>query len=162
MFSLDENPFSIASAPAQGPDIQFLIKEQGDSTRRTGQIAVGSRAWLEAPHGHLTTEKHADAPGIALIAGGVGLAPLMGILRELHATKDTRPTALVYGNRHAGQICFAAELDMLARDHGTEITHALSEPPRGWTGETGRISPELVHRLFDDPSRRDISRPQSA
>jgi len=48
-------------------------------------------AWEQ---GHLTHEGHADAPGIALIAGGVGIAPLLGILRELSATGDTRATAL--------------------------------------------------------------------
>lgn len=155
VFSLDENPFSIASAPSAGPEVEFLIKEQGDSTRRTGEIAPGTRAWLEAPHGHLIVDKHPDAAGIALIAGGVGLAPLMGILRELHATGDTRPTALIYGNRHAGQIAYGPELDRLARDHGTELVHVLSEPPAGWTGETGLITPDLLRRQFDRPERRD-------
>lgn len=155
VFSLDENPFSIASAPSQGPEVEFLIKEQGDFTRTIGQIKPGTRAWLEAPHGHLTTDRHADAPGIALIAGGVGLAPLMGILRELHASNDPLPTVLVYGNRHAGQIAYAGELETIAREHGTEVVHVLSEPPEGWSGESGMITPELLGRLFGGQERRD-------
>ena len=155
VFSLDENPFSIASAPSAGREVQFLIKEQGDGTRLTGQIAPGTRAWLEAPHGHLTLSAHDDAPGVALIAGGVGLAPLMGILRELKATGDTRPTVLIYGNRHAGQIAFREELEELSRTHGTELVHVLSEPPDGWTGETGMVSPSLLKQHFDRDDRRD-------
>ena len=155
IFSLDENPFSIASAPSAGPEIQFLIKELGDFTRTVGRIAPGTRAWLEAPHGHLTVNGHADAPGIALIAGGVGLAPLMGILRELAATGDLRSSVLLYGNRHAGQIAFAEELEALARNHGTEVVHILSEPPPGWTGETGMVTPDLLRRQFGTPDRRD-------
>jgi len=154
VFSLDENPFSIASAPSRGAEVEFLIKEQGDFTRSIGRIAPGTRAWLEAPHGHLTIEPHGDAPGIALIAGGVGLAPLVGILRELYVAKDPRPTVLVYGNRHAGQIAYAAELRELAREHGTKVVHVLSEPPRGWAGETGMISPDLLRRLFGGDERR--------
>lgn len=155
VFSLDENPFSIASAPSAGREVQFLIKELGDFTATIGQIEPGRRAWLEAPHGHLTPDRHPDAPGIALIAGGVGLAPLIGILRERKATGDTRPAVLLYGNRHAGQIAFGAELDDMARDPGTEVVHILSEPPEGWTGETGYVTPELLGRHFGSTDRRD-------
>ena len=110
---------------------------------------------MEAPHGHLTIEAHNDAKGIALIAGGVGLAPLIGILRELNAKGDRRPTSLVYGNRHTGQIAFKEELATLERTHGTEITHVLHEPPDDWKGETGYITPDLLRRLFDTPDRRE-------
>ena len=153
--SLNENPFSIASAPSAGPDVQFLIKELGDFTSTIGQVELGTRAWLEAPHGHLTVGGHPNAKGVALIAGGVGLAPLMGILRELYATGDTRPTVLLYGNRHVGQIAFAEELKELSRTHGTEVVHILSEPPEGWTGETGYVTPELLRRTFGTPQHHD-------
>ncbi|MCZ7675368.1 MAG: hypothetical protein M5U35_05150 [Roseovarius sp.] len=94
-------------------------------------------------------------PGIALIAGGVGLAPLMGILRERHTIRDPRPTVLVYGNRHAGQIAYAGELETIAREHGTEVVHVLSEPPEDWDGETGMITPDLIRRHFGGDERRD-------
>ena len=154
VFSLNENPFSISSAPSAGRDLEFIVKELGDFTRTIGQVPPGSRAWVEGPHGHLTHEGHDDAPGIALIAGGVGIAPLLGILRELAATGDTRPTALLYGNRSEAQIVARAELDHLADTHGTEVVHVLSEPPEGWTGATGMIDAALLRRHFGDPARR--------
>ena len=52
-FGFRENPFSIASAPSAGREVQFLIKELGDFTATIGQVEPGTRAWLEAPHGHL-------------------------------------------------------------------------------------------------------------
>lgn len=152
-FGLAENPFSIASAPAAGPDLSFLIKELGDSTSQLGKLHPGTRAYVDAPHGSLTIANRPE-PGIALIAGGVGLAPMMGILRELAATNDPRPAALVYGNRHAGQIACRDELESYAAK-GTEITHVLSEPGPDWTGETGLISADLIRRLFDAPERRN-------
>ncbi|MEL7256631.1 MAG: ferric reductase-like transmembrane domain-containing protein [Pseudomonadota bacterium] len=154
-FSLDENPFTISSAPSAGSDVQFLIKELGDFTRTMDQVQPGTRAWLEAPHGHLTLDRHTDATGIALIAGGVGLAPMISILREMRATGDTRPTVLSYGNRHEGQIAFDEELKEFEATHGTEVIHILSEPPPGWQGETGYVTPELLCRHFDTPERRD-------
>ncbi len=146
-FSLQENPFSISSSPASGSEVGFIIKEQGDFTRTIGQVQPGSRAYLDGPHGHLTIKDH-PAPGIALIAGGVGIAPLLSILRDLRATRDTRPTTLLYGNRSEDQIVYPDELESLARDHGTHLIHVLSEPPEDWSGETGMVSPDLLRAEF--------------
>jgi predicted ferric reductase len=152
-FGLRENPFSISSAPSAGPEISFVIKEMGDFTRTLGQVKPGSRAYLDGPHGHLTVTDH-KAPGIALIAGGVGIAPIMGILRELHATGDPRPTALIYGNRSEAQIACRDELEALARAHGTRLSHVLCEPPASMACELGLITPEILHAHFGDAEHR--------
>ena len=155
VFSLDENPFSISSAPSAGPELEFIIKELGDFTDRIGETPVGAHAWVEAPHGSLTHDRHPEARGIALIAGGVGIAPLLGILRELHCSGDPRPTVLLYGNRTADQIVNPDELGQLAQEHETEIVHVLSEPPDGWTGATGMIDAKLLHQHFGTKDHQD-------
>lgn len=152
-FSLHENPFSIASAPASGPRLGFIIKELGDFTRSVGRIEPGTRAYMDGPHGNLVVSGRSE-PGIALIAGGVGIAPLLGILRQLRLENDARPTTLVYGNRVEQQIVCREELDTLAREHGTRVVHVLSEPPKGWTGETGLVDAALIARLFAAPETR--------
>lgn len=151
--SLNENPFSIASAPASGNKLQFVIKELGDFTRSLGQIAPGTRAYVDGPHGNMVVEGRA-APGIALIAGGVGIAPILGILRQLRLAADTRPTLLLYGNRRADQIVCRDELDSLTRDHGTRIVHALYEPPAGWQGHHGMCDAALIQQECDHPEMR--------
>ncbi len=90
-----------------------------------------------------------------LIAGGVGIAPLIGILRELAATGDPRPTVLLYGNRTEAQIVCREELQRLSETHGTEVVHVLSEPPDGWSGDTGMIDKALLRRHFGTKARRD-------
>ena len=77
-----------------------------------------------------------------MIAGGVGLAPLLGILRQLRLTGDPRKVKLVYGNRSADQIAYRDELG--AKD----VTLVLSEPPDDWQGETGFIDGPLLDRVF--------------
>ncbi|MGF1594614.1 MAG: ferric reductase-like transmembrane domain-containing protein [Kiloniellaceae bacterium] len=156
-FSLRENPFSISSAPGGGANLQFIIKELGDFTRGIGAIAPGTRAYVDGPHGTLVAADD-GATGIALIAGGVGVAPLLGILRQLHHDADPRPTVLVYGNRVAEQIACREELEALARDHGTRVVHALSEPPAGWTGAVGMVDDALIREVFaaaDAPDAAD-------
>ncbi len=147
-FSLHENPFSISSAPATGERVEFVIKELGDFTRSLGSIRPGSRAWIDGPHGGLAVPGP-GAPGIGLIAGGVGIAPLISILRQLRASGDNRPIALLYGNRLETQIVYREELDRLASETPTTVCHVLSEPPAGWAGLTGQIGPSAIAQTFD-------------
>jgi predicted ferric reductase len=140
-FSLKEHPFSICSAPAHGPQVSFMIKELGDFTRTIGQIEPGTRAYLDGPFGSLSVEGRTE-PGLALIAGGVGIAPLLSILRQLRATSDSRRVKILYGNRREDQIAWREELDR------EDTTYVLSEPPADWAGESGRINPALLDRSF--------------
>ncbi|MFT6104826.1 MAG: putative ferric reductase [Paracoccaceae bacterium] len=140
-FSIQENPFSICSAPAAGPDVSFMIKELGDFTRTIGGVKSGTIAYLDGPYGSLTVEGRTEA-GIALIGGGVGLAPLLGILRQMRLCADPRKVKLVYGNRSPDQIACRGELA------DQDVTFVVSEPTPDWQGETGLIDPALIDRIF--------------
>ncbi|WP_170122126.1 ferredoxin reductase family protein [Breoghania corrubedonensis] len=143
-FSLRENPFSISSAPANRRRISFLIKEVGDFTRTLGAVRPGTIAYLDGPHGHLTIAARKE-PGVVLIAGGVGLAPLMAIARQARASGDPRPFVLLYGNRSERQIACRGELDAMARDMASfTVVHVLSEPPPGWQGARGLVTREVI------------------
>lgn len=146
-FSLHENPFSISSAPAQRPAVQFVIKEVGDFTRRIGKAAPGTVAYLDGAHGNLTL-KGREGKGIALIAGGVGIAPLLAIARQLRAESDPRPLVLLYGNRVTEQIVYRAELNALGRRANTQVIHVVSEPRRGWKGLTGQVDRATIAKVF--------------
>ena len=142
-FSVREHPFSIASAPTDGKALRFLIKEVGDFTRQIGTLPLGARAFVDGPHGALCLEGRQE-PGIFMIAGGAGLAPMLSLLRDAAARGETRPITLLYGNRHQGQIMAAAELDGLAQRLQLDLHHVLQEPPPRWTGLAGMMTPALI------------------
>ncbi|MEE2764714.1 MAG: ferredoxin reductase family protein [Pseudomonadota bacterium] len=147
-FSLHEHPFSICSAPGTGPDISFMIKELGDFTRTVGRIPTGTLAYLDGPYGNLSIEGRTE-PGVALIAGGVGLAPLLGILRQMQDTGDSRQVKVIYGNRMVDQIAFRDELDAV------DTVHVLQEPADDWAGESGLIDAALIDRVFSEQQIKD-------
>jgi predicted ferric reductase len=135
---ITEHPFSIASAPGQLPRLQFLVKEAGDFTRCIGRVAPGTAAYVDGPYGDLTLTGRSGA-GIVLIAGGVGIAPILGLARELAATHDPRPLTIVYADRTAAQLAARAELEVMARAPGRELHLVLDEPPADWSGLRGRL-----------------------
>lgn len=146
-FSLHENPFSISSAPGDDAGMQFVIKQAGDFTSQIGAVAPGTTAFLDGPHGNLTLQGR-TGKGIALIAGGVGVVPLLSIARQLDKNGDPRPLVLLYGNRLADQIVYEDELAVLARKDNWNVRFVLSEAEPGWSGLTGMIDRATLDDAF--------------
>ena len=136
-YSMHEHPFSITSAPSDGHDLNFLIKELGDFTSTMNQISLGTKAYVNGPYGHLTVGGRSE-PGIVMIAGGVGIAPMLGIIRELRQSRDPRLIHLIYGNRLSNQIVNKDELDVI------EPIYVISEPDEHWHGQSGVIDSQLL------------------
>jgi predicted ferric reductase len=146
-----DNPFSISSAPDELPQVRFLIKERGDTTSRIGKLAPGAIVYLDAPHGNFTLEgRQGDA--IYLFAGGIGIAPVIGILRDLAARGDKRPISLVYGARNPRQHTYANEIRQLQDVLDLKVFLSVDEPPPDWDGGVGEIDAETVRRHLPAPA----------
>ncbi|HEU6446338.1 MAG TPA: hypothetical protein VFL61_14895 [Gaiellaceae bacterium] len=148
-FSLEQHPFSISSSARRPERLEFTIKELGDFTSRIGEVPVGTRAYVDGPYGSLVLPREPDA-GLMLVAGGIGITPLMSMLRTLRDERDRRSIVLVYANDEAADFAFAGELEQMA-DGGAldlRVVHVLAEPPADWTGETGVITRELLARYL--------------
>jgi predicted ferric reductase len=140
---LFDHPFSIASAPSTGSDLTFIIKESGDFTGRIGTIPVGTKVGLDAPHGSFVFDE-TSGEALLLVAGGVGIAPILAILRELAARGDRRPVRLIYaGARPQGMI--APERIMLeAGGLDLKAIFLAEEAGPNWPYGRGRMTPAVV------------------
>ena len=147
-FAITEHPFSISSCPAARPRLGFTIKEAGDFTNTIGTLKPGARAFINGPHGNLILSGR-TVQGLTLIAGGVGIAPIMSILRQLRAERDPRPVKLVYGNRLAEQILYRSELDNMVQNLWLDLHLVLSEPPPFWDGPVGSLDEPVLAQLLD-------------
>jgi predicted ferric reductase len=152
-FGLSEHPFSISSAPAQRPRIAFTIKESGDFTARIGDIPIAATAYLAGPHGNFTLAR--GGPGaIVFVAGGVGLAPIISMLRQLAAERYPHPVSLIYGNRQETQILYRDEIERMSHVLNLETHLVLSEPQPGWQGGVGELTPDVLKRCLGADSPR--------
>ncbi|MDP7078768.1 MAG: ferric reductase-like transmembrane domain-containing protein [Candidatus Undinarchaeales archaeon] len=123
---VEEHPFTIASAPG-GDTISFSIKESGDFTALLGKVERRDMAHVEGPYGVFSNR---SMPGpFVLIAGGIGITPLMSMLRAMHKEGDTQPqTLLLYANRTQGDIAFLGELAAIERGSDwLRVVHVLSK-----------------------------------
>jgi predicted ferric reductase len=152
-----DNPFSISSAANASGELNFLIKEVGDFTASVPNTSVGTAAFLDGPHGHFQIPEHAKS--IVMIAGGIGIAPFVGLLQELAHKSDPRPVRLITGNRLPEQAIELSKLvDMSTLQDFKEI-QVLGEPRPDWKGLTGQLDYQTLERILGDeaiaPLRND-------
>lgn len=93
--SLQQHPFSFASSALSPHRLEFAIKELSDFTRTIGQVPPGSRAYLEGPFGAFDIDANTSDQTV-FIAGGIGITPIMSMLRTLRDRGDRRPLVLIY------------------------------------------------------------------
>jgi ferredoxin-NADP reductase len=110
---------------------------------------VGQRLYLDGPYGAFTIGNPADMH--VLIAGGVGITPMMSMIRTLADRGDTRPVILLYGSKDWESITFREALEAAKARLNLTVVHVLSDPPPGWTGEQGRITAEVFRRHLPPP-----------
>jgi predicted ferric reductase len=149
-FKITGHPFSFSSsAEAAEGRVDITIRNLGDFTSRIGEIKVGERVYLDGPYGHFTIGNPADMH--VLIAGGVGVTPMVSMLRTLADRGDKRPVVLLYGSKDWDSITFREELEALEARLDLKVVHVLANPPAGWTGEKGYIDAEMFRRYLPPP-----------
>jgi predicted ferric reductase len=147
-FAGAEHPFSFSGSAEARSELSFTIKELGDFTGTIGSVRVGELAYVDGPYGAFTPDRHPEASGWVLIAGGVGLAPMMSILRTFADRGERRPVLLVCAHRTDASRLFVAELQALERRLSLTVVPVLEEPPAGWAGECGRVTVDLLRRVW--------------
>lgn len=154
-WGLREHPFSIASAPGDGRALRFVIKANGDFTSRIGEISAGERAWVDGPYGRFGDVSD-DEEALVFLAGGVGLAPILGLLRERLHAGDTRPMRLLHACRLQRDMVLEGELDELARGLDLEVVRVVDEEDRAPGTQAGPIDRTLLERCLPEVERRRI------
>jgi predicted ferric reductase len=151
-FKITSHPFSFSSSAAVADGgVEMTIRNLGDLTSRIQEVPVGRRVYIDGPYGAFTIGNPADMH--VLIAGGVGITPMMSMIRTLADRGDPRPIILIYGSRDWESITFREELEALEARLELKVIHVLLNPPAGWKGEKGFIDAELMMRHLPPPYR---------
>jgi phthalate 4,5-dioxygenase reductase subunit len=111
--------YSLCNNPSERHRYQIAVKlepeSRGGSRSMVEQVSAGDMIRVDEPGNDFPL---ADAPDYLLIAGGIGITPILAMARKL--TDDGKPFRMVYCSRSADQAAF---LDVLGSgDLKGEIT----------------------------------------
>jgi len=144
--SSESHPFTIASSPASPNAMEFIIGRSGDWTQYMDRIQEGEPAVLDGPYGNFSHLMLEDNAPLILIAGGIGITPMLSMMRHMDATNDRRKIILVWSNRRHGDLFSADELIRMKMNHPWLSVHLH------FTDEPGaeRLNTEQLHHFIGD------------
>lgn len=144
----EEHPFTIASEPGRAEGLCLIIRCAGDWTRRVGHILKGDTVFVEGPYGHFSPEAHVPASTLTFIAAGVGITPVLSVLRALSEKDDPRKMTLIWCNRTRDDLVHPEELRRLERHlPGLKATYLFSRENEPG-GSPQRLGPEHLTQLI--------------
>lgn len=152
--------YTIASSAAQRDYVEVTIKreELGVVSRYLhDRVAPGDLLQIAAPQGRFTFSG-TDADSIVLIGAGVGITPLMCIVRTLTDRGWNKDIFLLFACRTSGDFVFREELEHLQRRHPNLHVVATMTRAEGtvWMGPKGRLTKELIAQSVPDISTRRV------
>lgn len=146
--TITDNPFSFASSPVSLPEMRFLIRKAGDMTGSIASLEPGARIAVDGPHGSFTLAEAGDGP-IVLIAGGIGIAPVLSILRHLIATGDPRPIRVLVTAKTPADHVAHDEIEAMRLGRDMKSLFLVKDNVRPGF-EIGRCEGEFVERMLSD------------
>jgi len=146
--------YSITSSPTIEGEIELTVRENGENpvTRFLHEGAgVGDTIYLDGGHGDFHYgRKMGDS--LVLIAGGIGITPLMSILSYVDMRCSGVRATLIYSAKKPSEFVFKERLEEMARRNGDisclfTITQPGEEP---WEGHTGRVDAGMLQEIGVD------------
>ncbi|MBI4604872.1 MAG: 4Fe-4S dicluster domain-containing protein [Planctomycetes bacterium] len=141
-----EVPISISGW--DGTAVEHTIRAVGPVTRQLAALRPGQELGMRGPYGSSWPVDEAKGCPAWVVAGGLGLAPLRPLVRELIGRPEDFPEVrLIGGSRTPGDILFVREiLGWIGRRNlQTHLTVDRAGPD--WRGSIG-----VVTQLLDDAS----------
>lgn len=130
----------------------LLVKSypQGNISKHLATLRIGDTMKVKGPKGAMMYTPNM-CRHIGMIAGGTGIAPMLQIIKAVikgrprNGGEDTTQIDLIFANVEQNDILLKDDLDALAEeDDGFRVHYVLNNPPEGWTGDVGFVTPEII------------------
>ena len=152
--------YTISSAPTQREYIELTVKREQhglESKHLHDHAKTGDLLEITAPSGKFFFTG-AEAKGIVLIAGGVGITPMMSVLRDLTDRSYEHRVHLICAANSPQDLIFREEIAYLARRHPNVTIASIVSKADGtdWTGPVGFITPDFIVKCAPDIAERRV------
>jgi predicted ferric reductase len=151
MQKFQEHPFTISSSPDDSY-LSITVKELGDFTKTIAQMNVNDPVLVEGPFGRLSYMFHPDELETVFIVGGIGITPIISMLKYMSAHDSNRKVLLIWGmNTMADQVGKEAFKEIAAKMRNLIIAPVISKDDT-YDGEKGFIDQAMIQKLVDKAS----------
>ena len=148
VFGLGEAPFSIVSNPINRDFFKLCVRDAGSVSGALHRMEEGSKVGIRGPfgNGYFPYQKMKNH-NVLLIAGGLGIAPLMSLIRYiLHYREEYKRILIIYGAVDPKSILFKHEIQYWNNRGDISICMSVDNPDDKWTGEIGACT-KLIPRV---------------
>jgi ferredoxin-NADP reductase len=121
--------------------------------RTVATMPVGAELLVEGPFDDLRLHRGLErGRELVLLAGGVGVAPFLSVLREAAAAGRALPAKLFYSNRRPEDAAYLEEPQQLEHEipgfHLVATMTRMTESARSWCGAVERLSAGFLGRCL--------------
>lgn len=149
----NERVFSFVSAPHE-PYLTVATRMRDTAFKRVIKtMPIGTEISLDGPYGSFTLHNDTSKPAVFL-AGGIGITPFVGMLRDAAKKKLSHQISLFYSNRRPEDAAFLSELQELEKANtnyrmiGTMTEMEKSGLP--WSGRRGYVDGAMLRECVGD------------
>jgi len=151
-FGVGEVPISVSAPSTVGEPLVHTVRAVGQTSSALHAAEEGGTLGVRGPFGRPWPTSRYVGMDLVLVAGGIGLAPLRGVVHDVLARRgDFRRVFLLYGARHPSELLYASELEEWAARSDLELRVTVDRTTgTEWRGAVG-IVPRLLARTPFDP-----------
>ena len=163
--SSEAHPFTVASAPTSN-QLEFFIGSHGDWTSQLKRVKAGDAVRVEGPYGRFSYLVLSDERPLLFIAGGVGVTPMLSMLRFLKENDGKRRVRLVWSVRTPHHLFCVSELSRFQESMDGFSMHLLFSHGLGGRRLDQEALSQFVEEFLDaevflcgpPPMMRDVGR----
>lgn len=147
-----EGAFSITSSPLREDSFEHTIRIAGKLTAVIGHLNTGDVVGVRGPYGHGWPVGSAKGKDLLIIAGGVGLAPLRGLINlAVDKRDDFGSVEIMYGTRKPEDLIYTDEYDYWQATPDMKLFLTVDEVPEGieWKHGQGVVTNLLAYSNID-------------
>ncbi|MFZ5979018.1 MAG: FAD-dependent oxidoreductase [Candidatus Zixiibacteriota bacterium] len=146
---------SLVSSPSE-PDLQLAVRIRLSAFKRSLKaLKPGEKIVIDGPFGSFKLHDDNTRPAV-FIVGGIGITPVMSIVRDVINRQLDYRMLLLYSNRIPADSPFLQELTDYDRNYGffqlVPTFTAREGIGDSWDGESGQIDEAMIRRHVEDIS----------
>lgn len=139
------------SSPSQKDSFSIVTRTGTSGFKKSlGELPIGTEVEMGGIDGRINLPADKTQP-VVFVAGGIGIAPVMGIIRYCHENSWEYSVTLVYSNKDRASAIFFDELERYSKENNKfRFIPTMTDDP-SWTGEKRKINAEFIKTYFPEP-----------